>query len=202
MTHRPRIVLLVGEPGSGKTTLGTDLARALRLPFLARDDVRTGLWASDGAWSEQPGPAPSGDDAAEKFLGLVASMAATGVSCVVEYVLRSSRPEDLRRLRTAGDVLVVRVHADDALERRADGDRADRLGNRRPVLDSLGFADGAERVESNRRRMADVVGEMATCFDDLPVLAVDGTDGWDPPFDQVVDEVAAWLGSPASAPLA
>jgi predicted ATPase len=45
---RPRIVLDTGAPGSGKTTLRT--VRALHVPFLARGDVRRGLFFTTGAF--------------------------------------------------------------------------------------------------------------------------------------------------------
>ena len=67
--RRPLVVLLVGEPGSGKTTLGRALSEALHLPFLARDQVRRGLFFTAGAWSAAPGEVPPSDEeraAAEK----------------------------------------------------------------------------------------------------------------------------------------
>ena len=74
------MVLMVGEPGSGKTGLGTQLARELRIPFVARDDVRTGLYFTAGAWGDRPGPPPPGDEATETFLRLVETLAGLGVS--------------------------------------------------------------------------------------------------------------------------
>lgn len=37
---RPTIVVISGLPGAGKTTLGHNLAEFLRLPFLAKDEIR------------------------------------------------------------------------------------------------------------------------------------------------------------------
>ncbi len=104
--HRPTVILVLCEPGSGKTELGTTLARTLRVPFLARDDVRTGLYFTTGAWGDQPGPPPSRDEATGTFLCLVETMAGLGVSCVAEYVIRDDRPEDL-------DVPVLGVSTND-----------------------------------------------------------------------------------------
>jgi hypothetical protein len=46
--------LITGAPGTGKTTLGTELSRALQIPFLARD-VRRGLFFTNGADGQHAG---------------------------------------------------------------------------------------------------------------------------------------------------
>src|SRR4051812_38303923 len=85
-----RIVLLVGEPGSGKSQLGRALSDGLGLPFLARDQVRRGLYFTAGAWTGAPGPIPSSASAIASFLAVIERMAALGISCVAEYVVREA----------------------------------------------------------------------------------------------------------------
>lgn len=65
---RTRIVLVTGAPGSGKSTLGAELARSLRIPFVARDDVRGRLFFTDGGWTPNPRRVPSSDEAVETLL--------------------------------------------------------------------------------------------------------------------------------------
>jgi len=186
---------MVGEPGSGKTRLGVSLAGALRLPFLARDDVRTGLYFTAGAWSERPGPVPPADAAVETFLRLVETMAALGVSCVAEYVVRDERPEDMARITAVARCVGVRTACADAPARRADRARTDRLLARRPVLDALGYRSVGEHTARAEVRMAAVTAQMRTVFD-FPVLEVDTNDGYDPPLDDIVDFVARSTSRP------
>jgi len=40
---RPYVVIISGAPGSGRTTLGWELSRRLHVPFISRDDIKTGL---------------------------------------------------------------------------------------------------------------------------------------------------------------
>jgi predicted kinase len=39
----PTLVVVTGRPGSGKTTLAHTLARAIRCPLIARDEIKEGL---------------------------------------------------------------------------------------------------------------------------------------------------------------
>jgi predicted kinase len=186
---RPTFVLVLGEPGSGKSRLGRRLARELRIPFLGRDDVRTGLWFTAGAWTDHPGPVPAADDAVEAFLVLAETLARVGVSCVVEYVIREARPQDLDRLTRVANCIGIWTSCSDAPARVAARDRADRLVNRRPVLDALGHGSIEEHVVAVSARMAGVTAEMQTTFD-FPVLRVETDGPYRPDLDQIVEFVA------------
>jgi predicted kinase len=183
-------VLMLGEPGSGKTCLGTQLAGTFRMPFLARDDVRTGLYVTAGAWTDRPGPAPAADDAVEAFLVLTETMARLGVSCVVEYVVRDRRPQDLNRLTLVANCVGLWTWCDDAPARLAVRDRANHLINRRPVLDALGFRTIEEHVASATSRMAVVTSEMRESFD-FPLLRVETNDSYEPNPDKIIEFVAS-----------
>lgn len=176
MTRRPLVVLVTGEPGSGKTTLGVEVARALRMPFLARDDVRGGLYATAGE-------VPPADDAVEAFLSIVESMAGLGVSCVAEYVFRDARPGDLDRITGAARCVVIRTRCADAPARRSARDLADPFLQRLPAWDPVETA----------ARMAAVTATMRTNFD-LPVLDVTTDAGNDPTLDRIVQWVLVLAG--------
>ncbi|HKE77324.1 MAG TPA: AAA family ATPase [Acidimicrobiales bacterium] len=198
--HRPRVVLITGTPGSGKSTLGTALAGALRVPFLARDDVRGGLFLTAGAWGHRPARVPPPDEAVEAFLRLVETAASLGVSCVAEYVVRRHRPADLRRLTVAADCVAVVTECRDALDRAARRGRADRLLNRRPVLDALGYATVDDHTAAAAARMGSVAGAMRVDLG-LPTLRVATDDGYEPGLDAIVEfAVAATPRRPAPPP--
>ena len=58
---RPCLVIVTGPPGSGKTTLARRLARDLRLPLIAKDDIKETLFDAlgwrDREWSMRLGHA-------------------------------------------------------------------------------------------------------------------------------------------------
>jgi predicted kinase len=185
---RARVVVVTGAPGSGKTTLGTELSRALRIPFMARDDVRGGLFLTAGAWSARPRRVPTREEAAEAFLRIVEATASLGVSCVVEYVVRQNRAADIQRLSSVADCVVVVVECRDHLERLAGRNRADRLLNRQPVLDALGYTTNHEHTSDAVARMRSVGKAMRVDFG-LPTLRVNTDDGYEPGLDGIVDFV-------------
>ncbi|HZQ38021.1 MAG TPA: AAA family ATPase [Dehalococcoidia bacterium] len=95
---RPLLALVTGAPGSGKTTLARRLASELRLPLLAKDDIKETLYDQLGA----------PDQAASQRLGLAAltllrqtaeRLLTAGVSVLIEANYQRGRAEpDLRPL--------------------------------------------------------------------------------------------------------
>lgn len=180
-----RVVLVTGAPGSGKSTLGTQLAAALRVPFLARDDVRGGLLFTAGAWTDELSRVPSGDEAVDVFLGTVEGLLARGVSCVVEYVVRAHRPEDLDRITAAGDCVVIMASSDDPMARVVERNLSDRLIANPAVLNAIGAASVEQHTEGLVDRMQQVAREMRTEFP-VPVLHVDTTGDYEPSLDTMI----------------
>lgn len=185
---KPRLILITGVPGSGKSTIATELSRALRIPFLARDQVRGGLLFTAGAWTGRLARIPSSDEAVEAFLTSVETMLNLGVSCIVEYVVRAHRPEDFERLLAAGDVVVIKTVFDEALERFASRHRHDRLIANRAILAATGHDSVDAHTAAAVERMRQVGSEMMQTFP-APTLAVDTTDGFDPSLDEIVEFV-------------
>lgn len=185
---RPRLVLITGEPGSGKSVLGTELGRALRVPFIARDDVRGGLFFTEGAWSETPRRVPPPAEAVEALLQVVETMAGLGVSCVVEYVIRQARQHDLERLQAVADCVVLFLSCGEARNRLVRRSQSDRLLNRPALLDALGFASIDDHIEAAVWHADRVIDEMRTEFD-LPTMRVATDHGYEPDLDQIIDFV-------------
>ena len=184
---RPRLVLITGEPGSGKSTLGRRLGSELRLPFVARDDVRGGLAFTAGVWGDADdfGGMPSSDDAVEAFLSTLESMLSHGVSCVAEYVVRANRPRDLERLRAVGDLVVVRTACAGALDRMVERHRSERLVGLPNTLAAAGVASADQHAALAADRMRVVVDEMLTDFP-VPILDVDTDDGFAPDVETII----------------
>jgi predicted kinase len=182
---RARAVLITGVPGSGKSTLARRLSHLLRIPYLARDDVRGGLFFTEGAWSDVLERVPSAEEAVDVFLATAEQLLTRGVSCVLEYVVRGHRPGDLDRITAVADCVVVTTACADPTARLRDRNGADRLIANPAVLRAAGLASVAEHTDMAVRRMAAVAQEMRTDFP-LPTLQVDTTHGYRPDIEAIL----------------
>lgn len=183
---RPRVILLTGAPGSGKSTLGRELGAALRIPFIARDDVRGGMTMTAGAWRDALERLPSSDAAVDAFLDVVELTLQRGVSCIAEYVFRTHKVSEWERLMAAGDAVVIVTRCSNAESRLVERNTADRLIALPAILRATGASSVAEHTEAKVERMRAVASEMMTDFS-VPTLAVDTTHGYDPALETIID---------------
>ncbi len=83
---RPRLIAVCGVPGAGKTTLARGLGRALHLPVVVRDDLKTGIahtW-STADWSDPAVRRTLGGKAFDDFHGLLHAYLDTTSALVAE----------------------------------------------------------------------------------------------------------------------
>jgi hypothetical protein len=183
---RPWFVIVMGEPGSGKSTLALEIAKELRLPHVGRDQVRAGLLATDGVWTNQLSDPSPREAAVEAFTRIVETMRAEGVSAVLEFLVMPDRVGAFQRITGAANCVIVRTECADAPARAHERDRADPLMSRPDVLAALGY-DSVDAYAQHNAQQGDVVRENMQTEFDLPTLPVRTDDGYDPPLDEIID---------------
>ncbi len=190
MPPQPTLVLVTGAPGSGKTTLSRSLAETLRLPWLSRDRLRTGLFFALGGWSEEPEAVPSRKESIDVFLEAVELLLARRVSVVADYVLlREGFPKGCRIPHLAKCV-IVETSTPCATDRYLNRLRNDPFLNRPAVLRALGHSSIDDAL-TERSAGASAIGPLL--FDvantGLRTVTVDTTDGYVPSFEEIVEFV-------------
>ncbi|MEO3780549.1 AAA family ATPase [Micromonospora sp. B11E3] len=193
--ERPVVVAVCGCPGAGKTTVAAATAGRLGIPFLTRDEIKTGLGLSCASVAED-GRVRLGRDfhvaggpvslrAEVVMVDAVRLLAAAGVSFVVESSVLSH--ELLGVLLTGGArVLAVHVVAREAVIGRRLGARAADGGAIDQQLLSL-----FQRGEMKRSIFEPPEGVEA-------VVEIDTSDDGAPAIETIVAAVVALLGPPSA----
>jgi predicted kinase len=177
---RPFVVLVSGAPGSGKTSLGWELSRALHVPFLSRDDIKTGLHVTH--YSDNPAETLRFSIRAfETFFGTAQSLLDAGVSMVIEAAFHAGVSEpSIAELASHADIAHIALTTDPATALHRYLGRA-LAGLRHPAHDDIRYAD---EMASGRKDVG--VYQLDIPY---PTLLVNGADGWNPPLTEMAEFV-------------
>ena len=177
MTSHPTLIVVSGPPGSGKTTLAHQVARAVGCPAICRDEIKEGMAHATPGFT--PGPR---DDLTARtlpaFFAVLELLLTAGVTTVAEAAFQDRiwRPRlspllRLARLRIVHCTVEPSVAFQRIMRRGAAG------GTRAAHADP-GPADEAGYLRRHR--------EFDRVALDAPSIEVDTTSGYRPGIGQII----------------
>lgn len=169
----PKLIIVSGQAGSGKTTLAHQLAQRIGCPAICRDEIKEGMVHAHGPGFVAGTSDPLTARTFPLFFDTLRLLLEGGVTVVGEAAFQHKVWNlGLERLHGLGEIRVIRCTADDEvmLQRRRR--------RREEVATRAAHADG------------DVM-KIATDWDaihiDAPTLDVDTTDGYAPDLEVIAD---------------
>jgi predicted kinase len=155
----PLLVAVTGMPSSGKTTVAEGLARRLRLPLIAKDEIKESLYDSLGLAGPEIGGA-----AYALIFALARSFLGAGVSTIVEANFFRDQKDEFALL-PAHRFAQVHCHAPLAVLTERYASRARHPGHR----DAEKIEELPARFASGAHDALDLPGELIELDTTLPV---------------------------------
>ena len=150
----PLLIIVTGMPSSGKTTVAEALSVRLRLPLIAKDEIKEGLFDSLGTgdveWSGRLGRA-----AYVLIFGFARTLLASGISAIVEANFFKGQEAEFSRL-PEHRLVQVHCHAPLAVLIRRYAGRVRHAGHH----DDQKVKELAMRFESGAHAPLDLPGEL------------------------------------------
>jgi predicted kinase len=178
----PTLLIVSGAPASGKTTLARRLASDLRLPLLARDDLKEALADALGAPSDVPASMRLGAGAYAMLYLVAERLIEAGTGVIIESNFRRGVSEtELKPLLAWSDAGLIHCKAEPEVVRTRYADRTDRGERHVAHLDTDRAAALAMDLSEGRFEPLNLA---------IPTLVVDTTDGWHPTYEEIRDFAA------------
>ena len=106
----PKVILISGPPGAGKSTIAADLSSRLALPVLAKDAIKESL-LDDLGYADRARSVEIGYAAFQLHLKLARELAQNDVSFIYETAFYSQSAQDIASALAGTTIIQAWVHA-------------------------------------------------------------------------------------------
>ena len=170
----PLFVIVSGAPGSGKTTLATQLAAHMRLLHVPRDEFFWGMTYTANAHINR------GAEGINTFYDVLRSLGEKGVSLVTDGTIYKGISEPDITSKLAPIARLVNVHC-----------RAENVNQRFYNREVARYGQATDELEEHLKHLDKIYADTAEPLQlDCPVLEVDTNGIYNPS----LAEIAEWIG--------
>lgn len=183
MSQKPKLVIVTGRPGSGKTTLAKELGKTLNLPVVSRDEIKEGYVNTFGIKHDEL-PKDANKTATEIFFKSIKFLLENNISVIAEAAFKHQVwKAEIIKLQNSANIFMVICEVD--LEIAAKRHLQRGLDN--PKRE---FFHGDNRVTHFRKTGVMLPpGDYEAPSLDIPTLKVSTENGYSPDLKSIAEKV-------------
>ena len=187
MKHKPKLTIVTGRPGSGKTTLSKELGKILYLPVVNRDEIKEGYVNTFNIKHDKL-PKNTNKIASETFFRNIEFLLSHNVSLVAEASFQHQIWEPkIKELKKYGDILIIICEANAEVSAKRHLIR----GMNDPKRE---FYHGDKRVSHFKQTGIFLpAGDYKPPLIDVPTMRVSTLDGYSPELEKVRKQIVSLL---------
>ncbi|MBT3412645.1 MAG: AAA family ATPase [Candidatus Jacksonbacteria bacterium] len=183
MSKKPKLVIVTGRPGAGKTTLSKKLGELLNLPVLSRDEFKEG-YVNTFQVKHSKLPEDTNKVVTDAFFEIIELMLSKNVSLIAEAAFQHSVWETLvEKVKDICDMSIVICEVDSEVAAKRHLERGLEDSSRE-------YFHGDNRV-SHYKKTGEVLaaGEYSPPKFSYPTIVVSTADEYSPSLDSIKDKI-------------